>query len=602
MTRVVSPGIQLALLEPPPQPPAFEELPGLRELCRNFSQATGWPLRFVRELKPSVELMWSAAVCPGVDPTPGYLRIDLGNASSLDDLRRRIPLEAAERLAESICRQLQREWELRTALFEREAELATAIPVVARPDDNPQLARRLQAILESAARSIGCRAAALYLLDDATTQLKLRSSCGLPVDCFTRPARPLANALADLEALLGHAVVLDSPILFARWNVPEPCQSALCVPVSSPTVPLGTLWFFHDAPREFSDEQTNLCEIVAGRLAAELERGALLNEQAQSQSERRVWESAIQGVIPAGPNVPPLVSGWEIAGWSEQAGQLGGAFHDWLVLPDGRMAVWVGDACDGGIAGAFGAAALRGMLRCELENAPVAADWTQLLRRCHRALAALSAGDHWAGLLLLIIDPHSGEIEALSSGRPLAIGLPNPLVQNPRKSNPFGNTAALRGLRNEQSPPWPDPTGGAPVRVPRDERDRALPDRDRAPGVSWPLASPETPQRILAPCESPQNWLPPTVPLGIGDQLDSARSKRLLQPGELLLGMNRGLADVTQRNGQPLEIGQMLRGWDRMPPLSANAMLEMLQSNLRTQGYHYEQHDLAAVAIKRLLT
>ncbi len=28
---------------------------GLGELCRTFTQATGWPLRFVRDLKPGVD-------------------------------------------------------------------------------------------------------------------------------------------------------------------------------------------------------------------------------------------------------------------------------------------------------------------------------------------------------------------------------------------------------------------------------------------------------------------------------------------------------------------------------------------------------------------
>lgn len=193
MPRVDSPKLRLAQLEPPPRCPAFEELPGLGELCRTFTQATGWPLRFVSKLKPSVELLWSAPVCPGVDAPPGYLRIDLGNASSLDDLRRRVPLEAAQRLAESLGHQLQSQWELRTALWQREAELATAVPVLARGDESQQLARRLQTIVRSAADALRCPAAALYLLDDATTELKLRSAWGLPPQQLTLPARPLAG-------------------------------------------------------------------------------------------------------------------------------------------------------------------------------------------------------------------------------------------------------------------------------------------------------------------------------------------------------------------------------------------------------------------------
>jgi sigma-B regulation protein RsbU (phosphoserine phosphatase) len=353
--RVESPSIKLAQLEPPPQHPAFEDLPGLGELCRNFTNATGWPLRYVSEIKPAVELMWHVPLCPELDASPGFLRIDLGNASSLDDLRRRIPLEAAEKLAESLARQLGQQWQLSLALWEREADLATAVPVVARADEGPKLSARMQSILKSAVQALNCTSAALYLLDDATSELKMRSAYGLPADRLTQPARPLAPALADLEALLGHAVVLDSPAIFSRWKVPEVCQSAICIPVSSPTVPLGTMWLFNDKARDYTDEEVNLCEIIAGRVAAELERSSLLNEQAKTKQENRLVADTTLGVLPAGPMLPPLVSGWDIAGWSSQAATLGGAFHDWVMLPDGRLAVWLGDACDGGLAGSTAA-------------------------------------------------------------------------------------------------------------------------------------------------------------------------------------------------------------------------------------------------------
>ena len=62
----------------------------------------------------------------------------------------------------------------------------------------------------------------------------------------------------------------------ARGECRKNRRKASCVPVSSPTVPLGTLWFFSDRPREFTDMQTGLAELVSGRLAAELERTMLL--------------------------------------------------------------------------------------------------------------------------------------------------------------------------------------------------------------------------------------------------------------------------------------------------------------------------------------
>src|SRR6185436_7888036 len=132
------------------------------------------------------------------------------------------------------------------ALWRREAELAANVPVIPHSAEEEHLASKLQATLRAGAEAVRCQAAALYLLDDATSELKLRSSWNLPFGSLLRPARPLRGAVADLEALLGHAVVLEDATMFESWKAPHemPAGAAVCVPVSTPTMPLGTLWLF----------------------------------------------------------------------------------------------------------------------------------------------------------------------------------------------------------------------------------------------------------------------------------------------------------------------------------------------------------------------
>jgi GAF domain-containing protein len=172
---------------------------------------------------------------------------------------------------------------LEAALAEREAELAAGVPVVVRPRTTTHLAKRLEGVLRGGAESLNCQASAMYLLDDATTELKLRAQWGLGAARLAEPGRPLAGALGDLEALSGHAVVLEDDVLMELWRVPEPCGAAICVPISGPSSVLGTMWLFSAEPRKFSATQTNLAEIIAGRLAAELDREALI---AQMQAKR----------------------------------------------------------------------------------------------------------------------------------------------------------------------------------------------------------------------------------------------------------------------------------------------------------------------------
>jgi transcriptional regulator with GAF, ATPase, and Fis domain len=154
------------------------------------------------------------------------------------------------------------------------------------PDSPVPVSARLAKVLAGATLGLGCNASALYELDDATTELSMRSMVGLSAVRLMDDPRPLRGAIADLEAMCGAAVVLEDDTMNAYWRVPEPCGAAVCVPVATASMVLGTLWFFCDAPREFDDNATNLMEIVAGRLALELEIESLRESRRAS-----VWSS-----------------------------------------------------------------------------------------------------------------------------------------------------------------------------------------------------------------------------------------------------------------------------------------------------------------------
>jgi len=419
------------------------------ELCQAFADATGWPLRYIPLPEPSenIDLLWSAPVNPGVGESPGHLRIDLCGASAMYESMRS-DWQAAERMAGAIGELLNELFAARRALREREAELAAAVPVKPHRDEQGHLASRLEATLRAGAQGIGCQSAALYLLDDSTTQLKLRAAWGLPLEKFTAQARPLANQMADLEALIGHAVALESrDEMVGPWRTPEPAEAALCVPVSSPTAPLGTLWFFCDAQRPFSDEQTNIAEVVAGKIASDLERYALIEEktsshqlQQQVQAVRRTQQHQL-------PVVSPPLPGWSLGGWTEQSESLGGAFYDWRMLDDQSLLLMLGDACEGGLEAALASAALRAALRAA-DDTPL--DIDELLRRANRILWESSAGNWWAGLWMGQLNLADGRCHFTAAGRPNALWLkPDGWASLVKPSEPLGLTPVIQTERKK---------------------------------------------------------------------------------------------------------------------------------------------------------
>jgi serine phosphatase RsbU (regulator of sigma subunit) len=440
-TRTPSSSLRIYTERPPKSDrSATEVVASLPALLRAFRRATGWSLQYVAKPAPSQpgSQQGSIPVSSGNAGCSGHFQlgseasgIELGLGCDLMDQMPsrletpgnlahapRIDRPSAKSLASAMAGMLGELLEVRRALKEREADLAAGVPLVPHPDEPQHLADRIEAVLQGGARAIGCQAAALYLLDEATSVLKLRACWGLPWDRLTAPARPLKGAVADLEALLGHAVVLADPELMRHWHVPEDFAAAACVPVSSPSTILGTLWVFSGEKRDFDDQQTNLLEIVAGRIAAELEREMLRNEAMAAADLRPQLLAAERLQRSQLPAIAPLLDGWDVAGWTAQAGSLGGDFHDWFCLPDGLLAIAVGHAMDGGIEAALAAGALKAALRAHGQYYREA---QQTLKRLNLTLWTGSAGDQYATLFYGLLETATGRLSSASAGQPGAL-------------------------------------------------------------------------------------------------------------------------------------------------------------------------------------
>ena len=400
----------------PHDPGAVDDVPGLNELCGAFQRATGWSLQPVPDADEGAygaDLLTSGARSGDRDAAATRVELSTSDACEVSD-----PESSAIRaLAGSINGLLRDLHRTRTELWHREAELAAGVPVTLHPDGEAHLAARLESVLKAAAQAVDCQAAAAYLLDEDTRQLKLRTCWGLPKTRFLESPRALRGAAADLEALVGHAVVVEDALLAQDWRMPEEFRSAVCVPISSPTTLLGTLWMFCQRPRAFGVEETNLMEIVAGRLAADLEREMLLQQTLQSRSLKRQLGYAALWQDGRLPRIKPLMPRWQLAGWTDQGDHVGGDFHDWFVLPDGSVAVAVGDAQGKMIEAGLTAASLHTALRSHANYRHAA---HELIARVNETMWTASAGDQFASLFYGLIQPDSGELEYASAGHTYA--------------------------------------------------------------------------------------------------------------------------------------------------------------------------------------
>jgi hypothetical protein len=213
---------------------------------------------------------------------------------------------------------------------------------------------------------------------------------------------------------MGHAVVLSDAEMHDYWKVPElGFASCVCVPVSSPTIPLGTLWVFCREARDFSDSQTNILEVVAGRIASDLEREVLVDEALLSREQSRQVVAARQTQWEQLPTIAPVVDGWEVAARGSHATSLGGAFYDWFALDDGSLAIVAGDTSAEGVAGALVAATLRATARA---LAPERSTTERFLQKANAVLWSGSPDGQSAGAFQATIGAGGSQVKFAVAG------------------------------------------------------------------------------------------------------------------------------------------------------------------------------------------
>lgn len=385
------------------------ETPALAAVLAAFRSATGWQLRYEDALEPGAEVAWARPLA-AVGPPPRRLMLVRAPTRPTGAP---LPLERVRPLAEAVGELLDEIHRAQAAVWQREAELAAGIPLTLRPDEQQQFASRLESVLRGGAEVLECAAAALYLLDDATSCLKLRAAWRLPKSRFLEPPRSLRGAVADLEALLGHAVALEHSARLPHWRAPEDFPAALCVPVSSASTPLGTLWFFAEEERTFSPQQTHLAELVAGRVVSDLEREVLVREGLRVRQADRARQLLQQWQDDQRPRVPPLLDGWQMAGRVLGDEPLSGGFYDWCVLPDGRLAVAAGHAEGPSVEASLTAITLQVALKSQATHPH---DARQMLDRLNETLWTCSTGDRFAAFAYALIDPDTGSVEFAAAG------------------------------------------------------------------------------------------------------------------------------------------------------------------------------------------
>jgi serine phosphatase RsbU (regulator of sigma subunit) len=228
----------------------------------------------------------------------------------------------------------------------------------------------------------------------------------------------------------GRPLVLDAESagnLGASYEllVPFLNRGATCVvvPVSTPTELLATLTLLSlDPARPITGRALELADSIVRQAAIAIDR-ARLYEQQKSFSD-----TMQHSLLPRSrPDVPGLDVGAVYA--SSARVEVGGDVYDFLTLPDGRLAVALGDVTGHGIDATADMAMTKFVFRSLTREHPEPGDF---LAFANEVAVGELAAEKFVTLVYLTVDAESGELVCASAGHP-----------QPRLVRPDGTVEAI---------------------------------------------------------------------------------------------------------------------------------------------------------------
>ena len=196
---------------------------------------------------------------------------------------------------------------------------------------------------------------------------------------------------------------------------------ALVVPLISGGELVGTL---NLGPRlsdqQYSTDDKRLLDGLAAQAAPALQVAELVQKQAaEARSRERIeQELKVAQLIQQNflPRVLPDLPGWEVAAYYQPAREVGGDFYDLFELPDGHVAVLIGDVTDKGVPAAMVMAAARSLLRASGQRVVSPG---VVLERVNDLLCPDIPEKMFVTCLYLVLDPSTGHVRYANAGHNL---------------------------------------------------------------------------------------------------------------------------------------------------------------------------------------
>jgi serine phosphatase RsbU (regulator of sigma subunit) len=282
------------------------------------------------------------------------------------------------------------------------------------------LDKTLDAVTTAAVDLLEADAAVIRMEDERGDQLVTRST-RVADPRLEGPLRPLLTQDQSVERLpgrrlfrMGKPLVLDSGSakrLGSSYELLVPFleqgSTAVVVPIATPAELLATLTVVSlDPARRIGEGAIETALFVAGQAALAIDNARLYQQQ------KDFADTMQRSLLPRGL---PEVDGLEVGAVYESSArvEVGGDVYDFLTLPDGKLAVVLGDASGHGVAATADMALAKFVFRSLVRLYP---DPGELLAQANEVAIGELAGGTFVTMVCLTVDPATGDVCAASAG------------------------------------------------------------------------------------------------------------------------------------------------------------------------------------------
>ncbi len=258
----------------------------------------------------------------------------------------------------------------------------------------------------------------VLLRDPDSSKLKVKASRARgeqKADSVAVSMTVVRHAMQTKEAILSKNVSDDSRFKKSTALSRMQIRSIMCVPMVTPEEEgIGVIQIVtRDEQRAFSEEDLELLMSLASQASMAVENARMHEEDLARREMDRDLGFASQVQLGFLPKSRPKIEGYEFSDYYEAALSVGGDYFDYIPLPDGRIALAIGDVAGKGVPAALLMARLYSSTRFQLLTSSTVEEAVSGL---NEEISSSGLGHRFITFAMMVIDPTTHEMTIVNAG------------------------------------------------------------------------------------------------------------------------------------------------------------------------------------------